>query len=459
MLSTETLALCSSVVGLTLAVTNTTSAWPPYSPTAAPIFQLSADPSIAFYLEEALSLANWGGANSGEVLRIATQIIPQDFESVYKAFYYVAEQTYAFAESVDKTKDPVSAREAYYHAATYYRGADFYLHGNQSDPRLISLWNQQTVAFDKANALLEIPGERFVVQAHSEDIGDYQAIGVFYAAYPGHGPPIPTILVGGGYDSSQEEGYHLQCHQILSRGINCVTYEGPGMPTVRRTQNIGFVTDWWSATLPIVDYLATRPDVDMERLALVGISFGGILAPLAASHDDRFSAVISIDGWYSAQQDFEGLFPDEIVQLFNASEAEVFDEVMTSIVNNASYPSNFRWVIGQGLFAFNTLSPFEWFTRLGKMTVSPEIVANLSMPVFLAKGEDDDETGTQPEIAYEKLTTGRPNGVALTYLHQFNTSLGAGEHCSIGAESQLWAAVMGWLSPIWGDWAYANVRQ
>ncbi|KAK5704573.1 hypothetical protein LTR17_021769 [Elasticomyces elasticus] len=420
MLSTKTLALCSSIVGLT--------------PTAAPIFQLSADSSIAFYLEEALSLANWGGANSGEVLRIATQIIPQDFESVYKAFYYVAEQTYAFAESVDKTKDPVSAREAYYHAATYYRGADFYLHGNQSDPRLISLWDQQTVAFDKANALLEIPGERFVVQAHSEEIGDYQAIGVFYAAYAGEGPPIPTILVGGGYDSSQEEGSAIR---------SC----------------LGFVTDWWSATLPIVDYLATRPDVDMERLALVGISFGGILAPLAASHDDRFSAVISIDGWYSAQQDFEGLFPDEIVQLFNASEAEVFDEVMTSIVNNASYPSNFRWVVGQGLFAFNTLSPFEWFTRLGRMTVSPEIVANLSMPVFLAKGEDDDETGTQPEIAYEKLTAGRPNGVALTYLHQFNTSLGAGEHCSIGAESQLWAAVMGWLSPIWGDWAYANVRQ
>ena len=84
------------------------------------------------------------------------------------------------------------------------------------------------------------------------------------------------------------------------------------------------------------------------------------------------------------------------------------------------------------------------------------LVAKLHMPVFVAKGQDDLSTEQEPEIAYEMLTTGRPNGKALTYYHQFNTSVGAGEHCSLGADSQLWQVTMDWLIGVWGDWTYAN---
>ena len=333
------------------AATSTT-AWPPYSPTSFPIFQLSSDSQMAFYLEEILALSNWGGANTGEVLRIATQIVPQDFESFYDACYYMAEKIFAVAESVDAKKDPVSAREAYFHAATYYRGADFFLHGNQSDPRLISLWHQQLNAFNKANALLEIPGVRFSVPAHSVEIGDYEAIGIFYAAFSDK-RARPTILVSGGYDSSQEEGYHSQCHQILSRGVNCVTYEGPGHPSVRRQQNIGFIHDWWTVAKPVVDHLSTLPQVDMSKLALAGMSFGGSLAPIAASGDDRYSAVIAIDGMYSARQAFEEQFPKQMVALFNESKVEEFNEVVNAVIANATLPSSLRWVMGYGYFTFS----------------------------------------------------------------------------------------------------------
>ena len=130
-------------------------------------------------------------------------------------------------------KNPVSAREAYFRTASFYRGADFFLHRNHSDPRLITLWDQQLTAFNRANALLVIPGERFSVKAHSEEISDYESIGTFFAAYQVN-RVMPAILVSGGCDSSQEEGHHSQCRQMLSRGVNCVQYEGPGHPNVRR---------------------------------------------------------------------------------------------------------------------------------------------------------------------------------------------------------------------------------
>ncbi|KAK4539311.1 hypothetical protein LTR36_000804 [Oleoguttula mirabilis] len=420
------------------------------------MFQLSSDAQFAFILEEYLSLANNNGANTGEILRIATQIVPGDFESFYGAFYTMAEHIHGIAEAVNATKDPVGAREAYFRAASYYRGADFFLHGNWSDPRIYSLWEQQLASFDKAIALLEpAPAERFSLKTYSDNIGDYEAIGVFYKASACN-ESLPTVLVGNGYDGAQEESYHYACVEILKRGVNCVTYEGPGQPTVRRQQDIGFIPDWWTVASPVMDYLSGRPDVDISKVALVGISFGGTLAPRAASHDDRYSAVVAIDGLFSIQQVIEEQLPAEVIAPFNATNATAFNEIIEYIQADTAYPTELRWLIDWSLFAFKTHSPYDWFTRLGEITMSKDVVRKLSIPVFVAKGQDDTMTLEEPETAYQMLTTDRPNGKALTYWHQFNTSLGAGEHCSIGAEAQLWQVVLGWLSGVWGDVSYAN---
>lgn len=161
-------------------------------------------------------------------------MIPHDFESAYNAFYPMAQGIYAQAESAMANNDRVSAREAYLRAASYYRGADFFLIGNWSDPRVNSLWVQQLDAFEKAVALMEVRVENFTLQAHSPNVpgGEFEVIGRFYRAANAIGR-TPTIVVGNGYDGSQEESYHTIGLEILKRGYNFVTYEGPGQPTVR----------------------------------------------------------------------------------------------------------------------------------------------------------------------------------------------------------------------------------
>jgi hypothetical protein len=191
------------------------------------MYELSSDSQFDFYLQEVLSLAQGGGANSGEVLRIATGILPHDFESTYTAFYYMAERVYAIAENISMTIDRPGKRDAYFRAATYYRGACFFILGNQSDPRIYSVFDQALESFDKAIALLDIPGQRFTVPTYSESVGNYDTIGVLYKAKPCN-TRLPTIIVGSGYDGTQEEGYHAHCTQILARGINCVTYVSCG---------------------------------------------------------------------------------------------------------------------------------------------------------------------------------------------------------------------------------------
>lgn len=360
-----------------------------YDPINQPIFQLSPDTEQAFYLEEVLGLANSGGANTGEVLRIATQYIPNNEESTYNAFYPVAQAIHTLAESVDPAVDPTGARENFFHAATYYRGAAFFLIGNQSDPRLVSLWDQQIADFNKAIALLKpVPGEQFTVKARNSSIGSYDIPGYFFKAQQDRYEKLPTIIMTSGYDGSQQESYHSLCVQVLARGMNCVVYEGPGQPSPRRYQNIGFIPDWSTAVSPVVDLLYNRTDVDTGKIVLLGDSFGGTLAPVAAAKEPRISAVICLDGLSSTQQVLEEALGVSITALFNSSKVEEFNEIITDLVTNTSLPIQTRWIFQQSLYAFDTTSPFDWFTRLGRIVLTKEDVAAIGhRPVFVAKGQ------------------------------------------------------------------------
>ncbi|HSK30818.1 MAG TPA: alpha/beta fold hydrolase, partial [Candidatus Limnocylindria bacterium] len=46
-----------------------------------------------------------------------------------------------------------------------------------------------------------------------------------------------------------------------------------------------------------LSYLAARPEVDPERIALVGSSFGAAVAVFTGGADQRVAAVISCGGW------------------------------------------------------------------------------------------------------------------------------------------------------------------
>lgn len=340
-------------------------------------------------LENLLSLSNNGGANTGEVLRVATQILPANSEeATYQAFYPVAQAIHSLAESIDPSVDPAGARENYFHASSYYRAAAYFLIGNQSDPRLVSLWDQQIADFDKAVALLKpSPAEKFTVKAENSSIGAYNIPGYFYKAYA-NSTKVPTFVLVTGYDGSQQELYHAQCVQILLRGMNCVTYEGPGQPSPRKYQNIGFIPDWWTATSPVIDYMLTRPDVDPSKIVFMGVSFGGTLAPLATSREPRISTLVVLDGLSSLQQELFIPFGPKLTELFKAGQKEKFDEYLTALATNTSLPIGTRYAIQQGLYAFNTTSPFDWFTRLGAISMTPEVVAGIGQrSVYVAKGQ------------------------------------------------------------------------
>lgn len=60
-----------------------------------------------------------------------------------------------------------------------------------------------------------------------------------------------------------------------------------------------------------VSFLATRPEVDPARIALMGESFGAAIAVYAGGVDPRVAAVISSGGWGDGDKKFRGQHPGE----------------------------------------------------------------------------------------------------------------------------------------------------
>ena len=58
-----------------------------------------------------------------------------------------------------------------------------------------------------------------------------------------------------------------------------------------------------------LSYLSTRPEVDPQRIALVGSSFGAAVAVFSGGADRRVAAVISCGGWGDGERKFRGQHP------------------------------------------------------------------------------------------------------------------------------------------------------
>lgn len=393
------------------------------------MFPLSTDESFHYELLRALALARYSGADINEILIAASKIVPGDFESFYQEFNNLALRTLSRANSIDTKKHPVSARDAYFAASTYFRSADFYLHGDKQDPRINELWVKQTEAFDKAIALLPVPGERMLLKGEGFDVP-----AIFYGA-TGEGQK-PTIIIGSGFDGAQEEVMHASGFAALERGWNVITYEGPGQPSVVRDQGLGFISEWEKVVAPVVDYLETRKDVDMEKVGLIGISMGGYLCVRAAAFEPRLAAVIAIDGVYCVGDAFEKIAGP----LANPGEGVDVDKLAMEWLGNPKVPSKARWGIGHGLWAFQTDSAKEYLARTKLMTLEG-ITDKVQCPVWVGLAQEDIFFGGQPEKVKEALG----EKATLATLTQEDA---AGEHCHVGAAVFMNQQVFDWFEDV-----------
>jgi predicted alpha/beta hydrolase len=350
--------------------------------------------------------------------------------------YELANHTKAQAESPENAYDPINVRDTWFSAAQYFRRADFYLHGNWSNPLINSLWAEQTAAFDKALAALPIPGQRVRIPAAE---GNFTIEAIWYGASSSEDRKLPTLVIGNGFDAAQEDSYHNFVTPALTRGWNCITYEGPGQPTVLRKQNIGFIPQWEHVVTPVVDFILSEKSrvVDKDQLAIIGNSFGGYLAARAVAFEHRLSAAVLIDGIWDNYAAWSAQLSADVLALGNYTR---FDNEVLSLREAGQLSTDAAWGIDQGLWSFHTHSPSDFFNQTKQYRLE-DVVNKIDVPVFVGDAEFDAFYLGQPEQVKDAL------GDKAT-LHHFNGV--AGYHCQTGAGQEMMRSVFAWLNKTLG---------
>ncbi|MED4750557.1 alpha/beta hydrolase family protein [Brevibacillus choshinensis] len=386
------------------------------------------DQTFSFELLRAMSYAPYGGADIGECLSTANRIKEGDFDSWYTEWYKTAERIHSLAEGNRERGQMISARENYLRAHNYYRTAEFFLHGNQEDSRIQDTWGKSRNTFRQAIKLMDVVVEE--VQIPYEDT---YLPGYFYRV---DDSPRPTLLVHGGFDSTGEELYFGGAAAAIQRGYHCLTFEGPGQGAVIREQQIPFRHDWEKVITPVVDYMLTRPEVDPYRIALMGISLGGYLAPRAAAFEHRLAACIANDGLFSNQFGEMGrkLHRGNQEDLNNP---EYMEKFIRALMDKST---NVRWAIENGMFTFQAASIHELIEKTQPYTLEG-IADKIKCPTLVCEAENDHFFAGQPKKLYDALTC--PKTFML-----FTSEDSAEEHCQFGALIHFNQRLFEWLDNI-----------
>ncbi len=410
-----------------------------YSTANSTILLLSNDSTMNFDLLTPLGESITGGGDVGPILGAAKDVKAGNMMSFTDVFYKLANDTKARAEDPENAYDPLNVRETWFSTASYFRRADVYTHRNWSNPLIVSLWAEQIAAFDKAIAALPVPGERVRIPSAK---GNFTVEAIWYSASESKDKKLPTLVIGNGFDAAQEDSYHNFVAPALARGWNCITYEGPGQPTVRRNQDIGFIPDWEKVVTPVVDYVLSEKKgiVDQHRLALVGNSFGGYLALRAAAHEPRLSAAVLIDGVWDNYAAFKRELSHDLLDIYEAGNYTQFDNVLLSAREAGKLPTGAAWGLDQGLWAFHTHSPSDFFNQVKKYNVE-SFIDKIKVPVFVGDAELESSYVGQPKQVADALGD-------LATLHTFRGA--AGFHCQTGAGQELSRTIHAWLNKTLG---------
>ena len=197
------------------------------------------------------------------------------------------------ARDADVSGRRVTAGEAWVRAALSYHFAKFVWMVDLVRHREAA--ERGVDALRRAHALLDPTAERIEVP-----FGDGPMVGNLRRPATPARPPLVLLLPG--LDSTKEEFFHWE-DVFLSRGMATLSLDGPGQGETGYHSHIR--ADYEVGPSSILDALAGRDDLDLERVGAVGVSLGGYYAPRTAAFEPRVRAVCSIGGPHTFGEFFD----------------------------------------------------------------------------------------------------------------------------------------------------------
>lgn len=240
-----------------------------------------------------------GAADPNELLRIAAGIRAGNRDDWTASFLSMGERILALAEQASRHGHRQTAAESYLRAFTYFRVAE--LMRGPDDPQKIALYRRAIDCFRRGLA-----ASRHRYEAVSFPYDGHRLEGYFFGAREERGP---CVIFLSGADALPEQNFFRGAQWLTSRGLSCFVFNGPGQGGTIRLLKLPTLAEYERPVAAAIDYLTTRPDVDTERIGLLGVSMAGYYGMRAAAFEPRIKAVVAWGAMYSVYEDLWQHYP------------------------------------------------------------------------------------------------------------------------------------------------------
>jgi pimeloyl-ACP methyl ester carboxylesterase len=383
----------------------------------------------------ALAYARSGGAELGECLETARRITRTDPELWYSEWLATAQRAEQAAVASTLAGDRAGARGASLRASNYYRTAGLFLMGSPVDERLRACGAKQTATFRSGAALLDSPPEVLAIPYEGTTLPGY-----FFRAAD-DSSPRPTVILTNGYDGTVEELYFANGAAALERGYHVLAFDGPGQGSVILEQGIPFRPDWENVVSPVVDVALARPEVDADRLVLIGWSFGGYTAPRAATAEHRLAACVADSGPYDLYDAILSRIPGVLAHQLpdgNRIARSLVERAFESIMRKPSA----GWALRRNLWVHGVDDPMAFLDLAPQYTLKGREHL-IRCPTFVCHTAGDDISADAQAMAD-----------ALTCPHEY-VEFGPDDdvtgHCEMTGRTVFHDRLFRWLAGVLGD--------
>jgi pimeloyl-ACP methyl ester carboxylesterase len=394
------------------------------------------DRAFGYQTLRALAYTTFGGAEPGEVLVTAERIPAGDAEAWHREWRRTAVQVEGTAATARDAGNDRTAREALQRAHTYYRTAEFFL--APDDPRRLPTYERARAAFRSAVDLFDDPVQRLEIPYEGTTLPGYLFVPGGGRSTDATAGPRPTVVCLGGFDSLAEELYFLcGVPEALARGYAVCLFEGPGQGAPLRHEGLTARPDWEHVVGPVLDDLVGRSAVDADRIALVGVSFGGYYAPRAAAFDDRVAACVAFDHMHDLPGAAAAGSPrlGRLVRFVPDAAVNALAGVSTRLSLES------RWLLSNARWVFGVDSAAALQRALRAYTLV-DVAGDVTCPTLVMAGEDDHFVPLSMAESFVDLLGGP------TTLRVFTTEEGAGEHCQVGNLRLATGVIYDWLDGV-----------
>ena len=190
-----------------------------------------------------------------------------------------------------------SAGEFDARAALYYHFGRFLFVHDRDQER--AAHQRAVAALTRALPELAPPGRRELVAFEGGHL-------VALVRTPAGSGPHPVVILIPGLDSTKEEFGEVE-RAFLDRGLATASLDGPGQGEAEGEWPIR--PDWAPVGEAVLAHLATRPDLDVSRVGVWGVSLGGYYAARLAAADLGLRAVVALSGPYDFGASYDDLNP------------------------------------------------------------------------------------------------------------------------------------------------------